>query len=56
VAGAESDLRHLTDLFVEARYSGHEIPAAEGGILRASWQRVKSALRGRPHHANEGDA
>jgi small-conductance mechanosensitive channel len=46
LAEAGSDLETLTDAFVEARYSRHDLPDLEVGRIRASWQRVRAALRG----------
>jgi Domain of unknown function (DUF4129) len=46
LAEAEGDMDALTDAFVEARYSRHDVPDVEVSRIRANWQRVKAALRG----------
>jgi hypothetical protein len=42
---AEPELERLTQAFVEARYSQHVIQTDDARHVRASWQRVKEALR-----------
>jgi hypothetical protein len=46
LTAAEGDMDALTDAFVEARYSRHDVPDVEVNRVRTSWQRVKAALRG----------
>jgi hypothetical protein len=41
--GAEVD--SLTDQFMEARYSRHEIQADQAGRVRQYWERIKRAMR-----------
>jgi hypothetical protein len=43
---AEIELESLTEAFVEARYSQHEVKPEQGQRARASWERVRAALRG----------
>jgi hypothetical protein len=47
VSEVSSDLEAMTDAFVEARYSRHEITAQRANRVRGYWDRVKKALRGR---------
>jgi hypothetical protein len=42
---ARADMHALTAAFVEARYSRHAIDETRLGLVRASWQRVRTALR-----------
>ncbi|HEX6509667.1 MAG TPA: DUF4129 domain-containing protein, partial [Chloroflexota bacterium] len=42
---AAPDMEHLTDAFVEARYSRHEVAVSQVDRIRASWQRIRAALR-----------
>jgi hypothetical protein len=42
---AEEEVDQLTDAFVEARYSRHEIDRGRVEIVRAAWRRVREALR-----------
>lgn len=44
---AGQDIAALTDAFVEARYSRHEITTGQAGRVRQSWERVRQALRAR---------
>jgi hypothetical protein len=46
LAEAKGDMETLTDAFVQARYSPRDVPPADVGHIRASWQRVRAALRG----------
>lgn len=39
------DMTLLTDTFVEARYSHHDVEEGKAGRARTSWQRVRDALR-----------
>jgi hypothetical protein len=50
---AESDMNDLTHAFVQARYSRHEVPEDDVSRIRASWQRVKAALRGVKDRVND---
>ncbi|MGD1994754.1 MAG: DUF4129 domain-containing protein [Anaerolineae bacterium] len=45
VPQAEEDVGQLTEAFVEARYSQHEIDRGHAGIVRAAWRRIREALR-----------
>ncbi|HEY8596910.1 MAG TPA: DUF4129 domain-containing protein [Thermomicrobiales bacterium] len=45
VPEARQDLAALTDSFVEARYSRHEVTPTESERARGSWERVRDALR-----------
>jgi hypothetical protein len=42
---ADEDVGALTDSFVEARYTPHEIPPDRAGAVRQVWERLKRALR-----------
>jgi hypothetical protein len=42
---AQQDMGALTEAFVEARYSQHEVAASEERRVRSNWERVKAALR-----------
>ena len=42
---AESDVQLLTEAFVDARYTPHDIPAAEAQTALSAWQRLMVALR-----------
>ena len=44
---AQEELAHLTDAFVEARYSQHDITSQEAEQAKKEWQRVKEALEER---------
>jgi hypothetical protein len=52
VPQAAGDVALLTEAFVEARYSRHEIPDTRLGPVRAGWERIRAALasRGRRTH------
>ena len=41
---AQGEMQLLTEAFVAARYSPHEIDAAQAGQLRDPWKRVRAAL------------
>lgn len=43
---AEEEVDQLTEAFVEARYSRHEIDRERAQIVRAIWHRIREALRG----------
>lgn len=42
----QEEVGELTDAFVEARYSRHDIDPERVSIVRAAWRRVRQALRG----------
>jgi len=42
---AYPEMDHLTQAFVEARYSRHPVEQEDASHVRASWQQVKAALR-----------
>lgn len=44
---AQEELAHLTDAFVEARYSQHDITPEDAERARKEWERVKDALEER---------
>ncbi len=44
---ADEDVGAITDSFVEARYTPHEIPPDRAGAVRQVWDRLKHALRKR---------
>jgi hypothetical protein len=44
----DQDVDGLTDEFIEARYSRHDIPADHVGLVRRYWKRIKQALRRSP--------
>jgi hypothetical protein len=41
---AEEDVRGLTDAFVEARYSRHDVDRGKAEVARHIWRRVRAAL------------
>ena len=43
----DQDVDGLTEEFIEARYSRHDIPAEHVGLVRRYWERIKRALRDR---------
>lgn len=45
VSEADQDLEAMTDAFVEARYSRHEITLQQARLVQQYWERVKRALR-----------
>ncbi len=47
LAEVEPDVRGITEAFSEARYSRHEIPAEESGLVRQMWNRIMQAFRNR---------
>lgn len=55
---AEDDIGALTQAFVEARYSHHQVASDQERRVRANWERVKRALRAlrRQRDAGKGDA
>jgi hypothetical protein len=42
---AQDEIRQLTRVFVEARYSQHEIASDQDRRARADWNKIKEALR-----------
>jgi hypothetical protein len=42
----DQDVEGITDEFVKARYSRHDIPPEHVGLVRRYWERIKRALRG----------
>ena len=45
ISQAEEEMGELTDAFVEARYSRHEIDRGSARVVRAAWRRIREALR-----------
>ena len=43
--GVEGDISSMTDEFMEARYSQHEITAPHASLVQSYWERIKRALR-----------
>ncbi len=43
----EPDLTGLTDAFVQARYSPHEVQKEDADAVKPLWQRIKALLRRR---------
>jgi hypothetical protein len=41
----DQDVDGLTEEFIEARYSRHDIPAEHVSVVRRYWERIKQALR-----------
>jgi hypothetical protein len=39
------EVASLTDEFVEARYSRHEVPAERASLVKGYWERIRLALR-----------
>ncbi len=46
---ASEEVSSLTNAFVEARYSRHEVTRDQVGIVRQSWERIKKALKSTLH-------
>ena len=46
---AEDEIKALTDAFLEARYSADDISAGEAGLIKRTWQQVRSGIRKRRH-------
>ncbi len=44
---AENDIHSMTESFLEARYSRHEITSDRANRVKADWERVRRALRSR---------
>lgn len=47
--GISPEVDELTDGFMEARYSSHEISEQEASLLQQLWARIRSALLRQPH-------
>lgn len=47
VPDVEQEVAALTEEFIEARYSRHDITEEDVGLVQGWWQRIKHALRGR---------
>jgi hypothetical protein len=43
--GVEGDISSMTDEFMEARYSQHEITTRRASLVQSYWERIKRALR-----------
>jgi hypothetical protein len=41
----DQDVDSITEEFIEARYSRHDIPPEHVGLVRRYWERIKRALR-----------
>lgn len=41
----DQDVDGITEEFIEARYSRHDIPPEQVGVVRRYWERIKRALR-----------
>ena len=41
----QEEVSYITDRFVEAKYSQHEIPADQAGVVRRLWLRIRQAMR-----------
>ncbi len=48
------DIHGLTDVFVEARYSRHEIDAVQASLVRQCWQNIHNALLSRREDKPQG--
>ena len=44
---AGEDIDAITEAFVEARYSRREVDAREADLVKATWERIRRALRER---------
>jgi hypothetical protein len=42
----DADIESLTGSFVEARYSRREVPPEKANLVKATWARIRQALRG----------
>lgn len=47
LAGTQDELDEMTDAFVEARYSRHEITTERASFVKTLWDRLKKAIRGK---------
>jgi hypothetical protein len=45
VPDAMQDIDSITDAFIEARYSHHEVDSDKVNLVKATWERVRRALR-----------
>jgi hypothetical protein len=52
---AQEDMGALTQAFVEARYSHHEVVSDQEQQVRANWERVKAALRALKRQRDAGE-
>jgi hypothetical protein len=53
---AQQEMTHLTQSFIEARYSRHAFDRQQDSQVRASWQQVKAALRALKRRAQVGSS
>jgi len=53
---AQQEMTHLTQSFVEARYSRHTFDRRQDSQVRANWQQVKAALRALKRRAQTGSS
>jgi hypothetical protein len=44
---AEPDIDALTAAFVEARYSRHPVEPERANLVKATWERLRKAFRGK---------
>jgi hypothetical protein len=42
----DEDIETLTDSFIEARYSRHDVPPEKAGQVKRVWERIRQSLRG----------
>ncbi|RPI83106.1 MAG: DUF4129 domain-containing protein [Chloroflexi bacterium] len=47
LGGTQDELDKMTDAFVEARYSRHEITTERASFVKTLWDRLKKAIRGK---------
>jgi hypothetical protein len=45
VPDAMQDIDSITDAFIEARYSHHEVDSDKVNLVKATWERIRRALR-----------
>jgi hypothetical protein len=46
----DEDIESLTGSFMEARYSRHNVPPEKANLVKATWERIRQALRNLKKH------
>jgi hypothetical protein len=44
----DEDIESITDAFVKARYSRHEVSSGDAGRVKGAWERIRRALQEKP--------
>ncbi len=55
VPSAGEDIDAITDSFVEARYSRHEVDSRQADVVKATWGRIRRALQGKSGKGESGN-